>query len=83
MVTMGARQSLGLFVGPLNTSTGAGHRPGHQLCDGGGAVRLGRHAAAGRRGGRPLGAAPGAAAGIVLLAMGSALTPFMGSRLGA
>ena len=24
MVTMGARQSLGLFVGPLNTSTGLG-----------------------------------------------------------
>ena len=59
MVTMGARQSMGLFVSPINTSTGLGIAT-HQPRAGRRAVHLGRDPADGRRGRRPLRAAAGA-----------------------
>ena len=58
MVTMGARQSMGLFLSPLNTHTGLGIAT-HQLRHGGRAARLGGGAAGVRRHGRPLGSRPG------------------------
>ncbi len=81
MVTMGARQSLGLFVSPLNSSTGLGivtisfALAVAQFVWG--ATQPLAGAAADRYG-------PGAvlAGGLVLLALGSALTPFMSSGLG-
>jgi len=74
MITMGARQSMGLFVSPLNTSTGLGIATiSFALAIGQfmwGAVQPIAGAVADRYGpGRVL------AAGIVLLAVGSALTP--------
>ena len=81
MVTMGARQSLGLFVGPLNTSTGLGivtisfAMAIAQFTWG--AVQPLAGAAADRWGPRPV-----LLAGIVLLAIGSAITPFMTSAWG-
>ena len=81
MVTMGARQSLGLFVGPLNTSTGLGIVAiSFALAVGQfawGAVQPLAGAAADRWGPRPV-----LLAGIVLLAIGSAITPFMTSAWG-
>ena len=81
MVTMGARQSLGLFVGPLNTSTGLGIVAiSFALAVGQfawGAVQPLAGAAADRLGPRPV-----LLAGIVLLAIGSAITPFMTSAWG-
>lgn len=81
MVTMGARQSLGLFVSPLNTSTGLGivtisfALAVAQFVWG--AVQPIAGAIADRYGpGRVL------AAGVVILALGSALTPFMTSGFG-
>lgn len=76
MVTMGARQSLGLFVAPLNASTGLGVASISLAMAIGqfvwGAVQPLAGAVADRHGpGRVL------AAGILLLALGSALTPFM------
>ena len=53
MVTMGARQSLGLFVSPLNIFDRAWHRD-DQLCDGRQPVCLGRGAAVYWGGGGPL-----------------------------
>jgi hypothetical protein len=67
MVTMGVRQSTGLFVSPINTSTGLGIVTiSFALAIG--AVHLGRGAAGRRRGGRPLRAGRGAGGGVVLLA---------------
>lgn len=81
MVTMGARQSLGLFVSPLNTSTGLGIVTISLALAIGqfvwGAVQPIAGAIADRYGpGRVL------AGGILVLALGSALTPFMTSGFG-
>lgn len=81
MVTMGVRQSLGLFVSPLNTSTGLGIVTiSFALAVGQfiwGAVQPIAGAVADRYGpGRVL------AGGIIVLAIGSALTPFMSSGFG-
>lgn len=81
MVTMGARQSLGLFVSPLNTSTGLGivtisfaMAVGQFVW---GAVQPIAGAVADRYGpGRVL------AAGLIIMALGSALTPLMTTGLG-
>jgi predicted MFS family arabinose efflux permease len=81
MVTMGARQSMGLFVSPLNTSTGLGIATisfamaiGQFMW---GAVQPIAGAVADRYGpGRVL------ATGIVLLALGSALTPLVHDAFG-
>lgn len=76
MVTMGARQSLGLFVGPLNTATGLGivtisfAMAIAQFTWG--AVQPVAGAAADRWGPRPV-----LMAGIVVLALGTALTPVL------
>jgi MFS family permease len=81
MVTMGARQSLGLFVSPLNTTTGLGITTISLALAVGqftwGAVQPIAGAVADRYG-------PGkvVVAGLVILAIGSALTPFMGSGFG-
>jgi MFS family permease len=81
MITMGARQSMGLFVSPLNSSTGLGLATiSFALAVGQftwGAVQPIAGAVADRYGpGRVL------AVGIVVLALGSALTPFMTSAWG-
>ncbi len=81
MITMGARQSLGLFVSPLNTSTGLGvvtisfaMAVGQFVW---GAVQPIAGAVADRYGpGRVL------VAGVLVLAVGTALTPYMDSGLG-
>lgn len=81
MVTMGARQSLGLFVSPLNSSTGLGITTISfalavaQLTWG--AIQPVAGAVADR-----YGAGKVLVAGLVLLAMGTALTPFVTSGLG-
>ena len=81
MVTMGARQSLGLFVSPLNTATGLGLPTISLALAVGqfmwGAVQPVAGAVADRYG-------PGKVLfyGVLLLALGSALTPFMGSGFG-
>jgi len=81
MVTMGARQSLGLFVAPLNASTGLGIASISLALAVGqfvwGAIQPVAGAVADRYGpGRVL------VAGLLLLALGSALTPFMDSTWG-
>lgn len=81
MVTMGARQSLGLFLSPLNTTTGLGVASISLAMAVGqfmwGAVQPVAGAVADRFGpGRVL------VGGILLLALGSALTPFMSSTWG-
>ena len=81
MVTMGARQSLGLFLAPLNTSTGLGVASISLAMAIGqfiwGAAQPLAGALADRYGpGRVL------LGGLVLLAVGSALTPFMSSTWG-
>ena len=81
MVTMGARQSLGLFLAPLNTSTGLGVASISLAMAIGqfiwGAAQPLAGALADRFGpGRVL------LGGLVLLAVGSALTPFMSSTWG-
>jgi predicted MFS family arabinose efflux permease len=81
MVTMGTRQSLGLFMGPLNTSTGLGIATISfamaiaQFTWG--AIQPLAGAAADRWGPRPV-----LMAGIVLLALGNAITPRMSSSWG-
>jgi len=81
MVTMGVRQSFGLFISPLNSSTGLGIATiSFALAIGQftwGAVQPIAGALADRHG-------PGTVlvAGILLLACGMALTPFMGSGFG-
>jgi MFS family permease len=81
MITMGARQSLGLFVSPLNTTTGLGITAiSFALAVGQftwGAVQPIAGAVADRHGPGPV-----LAAGLVILALGSALTPFVGSTFG-
>jgi MFS family permease len=81
MVTMGTRQSLGLFVSPLNSSTGLGITTISLALAVGqfmwGAVQPVAGAVADRYGpGRVL------VAGLVVLALGTALTPFMTSGFG-
>ena len=81
MVTMGIRQSTGLFVSPINTDTGLGIVTiSFALAIGQfvwGAIQPVAGAIADRYGpGRVL------AGGVVLLACGSALTPFMTSSFG-
>src|SRR5262245_31783116 len=81
MITMGARQSLGLFVAPLNASTGLGLVTISFAMGVGqfvwGAVQPIAGAVTDRHGaGRVL------AAGVLILAVGSALTPFMDTGLG-
>src|SRR4029079_9519408 len=81
MVTMGSRQSQGLFLSPLHTSTGLGMATiSRAMAIGqcvGGAVQPSAGAIADRYGpGRVL------AGGILLLALGSALVPFMTSSAG-
>jgi MFS family permease len=81
MVTMGARQSLGLFVSPINTSTGLGLVSISLALAVGqftwGAIQPIAGAVADRFG-------PGrvVAAGLFVLAIGTALTPFMTSSFG-
>jgi MFS family permease len=81
MITMGARQSLGLFVSPLNTTTGLSIATISLAMAVGqfvwGAVQPIAGAVADRYG-------PGRVifAGFVLLALGSALTPLMPSGMG-
>lgn len=81
MVTMGARQSLGLFVSPLDASTGLGIASISLAMAVGqfvwGAVQPVAGAVADRYGpGRVL------VGGILILALGSALTPWMSSTWG-
>src|SRR6266542_991656 len=80
-VTMGARQSLGLFIFPLNNSTGLGLVTiSFALAVGQfvwGAVQPLAGAAADR-----FGPARVLVGGVLILALGSALTPFMTSALG-
>lgn len=81
MITMGARQSLGLFLSPLNTTTGLGIASISLAMAVGqfmwGAIQPISGALADRYGpGRVL------LGGILLLALGSAITPFMSSTWG-
>ena len=81
MITMGARQSLGLFVGPINTSTGLGIATiSFALAIAQftwGAVQPLAGAAADRWGPRAV-----LIGGVFMLAVGTALTPLMGSGPG-
>jgi MFS family permease len=81
MVTMGARQSLGLFVSPVNTSTGLGIVTISLALAVGqfmwGAVQPIAGAIADR-----YGPAKVLVGGVLILALGSALTPFMSSGFG-
>ncbi|HRF72646.1 MAG TPA: MFS transporter [Accumulibacter sp.] len=81
MVTMGARQSLGLFLSPLNTTTGLGVASISLAMAVGqftwGAIQPLAGAVADRYGpGRVL------LAGLLLLALGSAITPLMSGTVG-
>ena len=81
MVTMGARQSMGLFISPMNTSTGLGIVAFSLALAIGqfvwGAIQPFAGAAADRHG-----AGPVLVAGLLVLAFGTALTPFMSSEFG-
>ena len=81
MVTMGARNTLGLFVSPINSSTGLGVVTiSFALAIAQfvwGAVQPLAGALADRHGPRPV-----LAWGLVVLAVGTALTPFMSSGIG-
>src|ERR1044071_6030524 len=81
MVTMGARNTLGLFVSPINSSTGLGVVTiSFALAIAQfvwGAVQPVAGALADRHGPRPV-----LVWGLVVLAFGTALTPFMSSGLG-
>lgn len=81
MVTMGIRQSTGLFVSPLNTSTGMGIVTiSFALAVGQftwGAIQPIAGAVADRFGARPV-----LIAGLVILALGCAMTPFVESGFG-
>ncbi|MGA8033032.1 MAG: MFS transporter [Casimicrobiaceae bacterium] len=81
MVTMGARQSLGLFVSPLNSSTGLGITAislalavGHLMW---GVIQPVAGAVADR-----YGSAKVLIAGLLVLSIGMAITPFMASTVG-
>lgn len=81
MVTMGMRQSLGLYLGPINTSTQLGVVALSLALAIGqfvwGAIQPIAGAVADRYGPRPV-----LLAGVLLLAGATALTPFMSSTLG-
>jgi MFS family permease len=81
MVTMGARQSLGLFISPLNSSTGLGITMISLALAVGqlmwGLIQPVAGAVADR-----YGPAKVLVAGLVVLAIGTALTPFMTSTFG-
>ena len=81
MITMGGRQTLGLFLGPLNTSTGLGMATISLAMAIGqfvwGAVQPISGALADRYGPRPV-----LIGGLLILAAGSALTPLMGTGFG-
>ena len=81
LVTMGIRQSMGLFVSPLNTSTGLGIATISLALAVAqfvwGAIQPVAGAIADRHGPRPV-----LIGALVLLALGSALTPFMSSGPG-
>ena len=81
MITMGTRQSLGLFVSPLNTSTGLGIATISLALAVGqftwGAIQPVAGAVADRYGPRAV-----LIGGLLILALGSAITPFMTSGFG-
>ncbi|MEZ5606246.1 MAG: MFS transporter [Burkholderiaceae bacterium] len=81
MITMGARQSLGLFLGPINTSTGLGIATisfAFAIAQfSWGAIQPLAGAAADRWGARPV-----LLIGIAVMALGTALTPLLGSSWG-
>ncbi|MCK2096553.1 MFS transporter [Thauera aromatica] len=81
LVTMGARQSMGLFVGPLNTATGLGIATISLAMAVAqfvwGAVQPVAGAVADRYGARPV-----LVGALLLLALGSAITPFIDSAFG-
>ncbi len=81
MITQGARQSMGLFISPLNSSTALGITTISLALAVGqfvwGAIQPVAGAVADRHGSTGV-----LIAGIVLLAIGTALTPFMTSGLG-
>ena len=81
MVTMGARQSLGLFIGPIDATTGLGLATiSFALAIGQftwGAIQPIAGALADRHGPGPV-----LIGGIAVMALGSAMTPFMGSGFG-
>jgi MFS family permease len=81
MVTMGARQSLGLFVSPLNSSTGLGITAISLALAVGqlmwGVIQPVAGAVADR-----YGSARVLIAGLLVLSIGTAITPFMGSTVG-
>jgi len=81
MVTMGTRQTLGLFLGPLNTSTGLGIGTISLAMAIGqfvwGVVQPISGALSDRYGPRPV-----LIGGLLILACGNALTPFMGTGWG-
>jgi len=81
MVTMGARQSLGLFVSPLNTSTGLGITTISLALAVGqftwGAIQPVVGAVADRYGPEKV-----LVTGLIVLSLGTALTPFMTSGFG-
>lgn len=81
MVTMGARQSLGLFIAPIGATTGLGIASISLALAVGqftwGAIQPVAGAVADRYGPRAV-----LIGGLLLLALGSAITPFMGSGFG-
>lgn len=81
MITMGARQSLGLIIGPMDQSTGLGIAAISLALAIGqfswGAIQPIAGAAADRYGPRAV-----LVAGVLLLALGSAVTPFMANGFG-
>ncbi len=81
MTTMGTRQSMGLFLSPMNTSTGLGITTLSLALAIGqfvwGAVQPVAGALADRHGPRPV-----LIGGILVMALGTALTPFMSSGFG-
>lgn len=81
MVTMGARQSLGLFIGPLDATTGLGIATISLALAVGqftwGAMQPVAGAVADRYGPRAV-----LIGGLLVLAVGSAITPFMGTGFG-
>ena len=81
MITMGTRQSMGLYVGPLNTDTGLGIVTISLAMAIGqfvwGAIQPIAGAFADKFGPRPV-----LLAGLLILVLGTALTPFVSSQLG-
>lgn len=81
MITMGTRQSMGLYVGPLNTDTGLGIVSISLAMAIGqfvwGAIQPIAGAFADKYGPRPV-----LLVGLLLLVLGSALTPFISSSIG-